>query len=84
MLLSIHMDGVWWVPMIIKNHGNIYLYLHRYIISFILHKSILLYFLHRGNKFYDRYIETDVRTKYIDDDGSGVRPKQKNRKNQFS
>ena len=48
---------------------------HRYILSFILHKSIFLQFLHNGTIFYDKYISSDLKKKYIDDDGSGVFPK---------
>ena len=42
--------------------------------------SIFLYFVHHGARFYDKYITSDDRNKYIDDDGSGVFPKQKVRK----
>ena len=49
---------------------------HRSVISFIRHKSIFLYFVHHGTRFYDKYITSDDRKKYIDDDGSGVFPKK--------
>ena len=48
---------------------------HRALISFVLHKSIFLHFVHNGTKFYDKYILTKNRLKYIDDDVSGVLPK---------
>ena len=48
---------------------------HRDFISFILHKSIFLHFVHHGTRFYDKYITSDYRNKYTDDDGSGVFPK---------
>ena len=44
----------------------------RSVISFILHKSIFIHFVHNGTIFYDKYITSDDRKKYIDDDGSGV------------
>ena len=40
----------------------------RALISFILHKSIFLHFVHNGTKFYDKYISSENRKKYIDDD----------------
>ena len=40
-------------------------------LSFILHISIFLHFVHHGTNFYDKYINTDDRKQYIDDDGSG-------------
>ena len=48
---------------------------YRALLSFILHKSIFLHFVHNGRRFYDKYISTKNRLKYIDDDGSGVLPK---------
>ena len=48
---------------------------HRAVISFILHKSIFLHFVQNGTKFYEKYISTKNRLKYIDDYGSGVIPK---------
>ena len=50
---------------------------HRAVLYFILHRSIFLQFVHQGTRFYDKYITSDDRKKYIDDDGSGVFPKQK-------
>ena len=31
--------------------------------------------MHNGTRFYDKYISTENRLKYMDDDGSGVLPK---------
>ena len=53
---------------------------HRAVLLFILHKSIFLHFVHNGTIFYDKYISSEKKTKYIDDDGSDVFPKQKVRK----
>ena len=53
---------------------------HRAVLSFILHKSIFLHFVHNGTRFYEKYISSKNMTKYIDDDGSGVSPKQQVRK----
>ena len=50
---------------------------NRAVLSFILHKSIFIHFLHHGTRFYEKYITSDDRRKYMDDDGSGVYPKQK-------
>ena len=49
---------------------------HRYVISLISHKSIFLHFVHHGTIFDDKYITSDDRKKYIDDDGSVVFPKK--------
>ena len=49
---------------------------HRAVLYFILHKSIFLHFVHQGTIFYDKYIASDNRKKYIDDDRSGVFPRQ--------
>ena len=53
---------------------------HRAGISFILHKSILLHFFYHDTRFYDKYIRSYDRKKYMDDDGSSVLPKQTDRK----
>ena len=50
---------------------------HRDALYFILHKSIFLHFVHYGKIFYDKYITSYYRNKYIDDDGSCVFPKKK-------
>ena len=44
---------------------------HRAVLYFILHKSIFIHFVHNGTIFYDKYITSDDRKKYIDDDGRG-------------
>ena len=54
---------------------------HRAVLSFILHKSIFIHFVHNGTRFYEKYTSSKNKTKYIDDDGSGVFPKQQVRKN---
>ena len=46
------------------------------VLLFILHKSIFLHFVHNGTRFYDKNIIIRKKEKYIDDDGSGVFPKQ--------
>ena len=48
---------------------------NRAVLSFILHKSIFIHFLHHGTRFYEKYITSDDRRKYMDDDGSVVFPK---------
>ena len=50
---------------------------NRAVLSFILHKSIFIHFIHHCTRFYEKYITSDDRRKYMDDDGSGVYPKQK-------
>ena len=57
---------------------------HRSVLLFILHKSILIHFLHNGTRFYEKYIPSKHKKKYIDDDGSGVFPKQQVRKKYIS
>ena len=47
---------------------------YRSVISFILTKKILLFYRH-ANQFYDRYLNSVKRKNYIDDDGSGEKPK---------
>ena len=49
---------------------------HRTVLSLILHKSIFLHFVHNCTIFYDKNISSKNRIKYIEDDGSGVIPKQ--------
>ena len=50
---------------------------HGAVLSFLLHKLILLHFVHHGTRFYDKYITSDGRKKYMDDYGSGVLPKKR-------
>ena len=47
---------------------------HRELISFVLTKQRFLHFYCRGDWFYNRYINKTIKTKYLDDDGSGVKP----------
>ena len=63
---SLHEGSIWTVP--------------RAVLSFILYKSIFTHFAHYRTIFYDKYITSDNKNKYIDDDGSHVFPKQKVRK----
>ena len=49
----------------------------RAVISYILQKSIFIQFIHHGTIFYDKYITSDNKKKYIDDDGISIFPKQK-------
>ena len=44
---------------------------------FYLPKINIFHFAHHGAKLYHKYIKSDDRKKYIDDDGSGIFPKQK-------
>ena len=48
---------------------------YRAVISFIWTKQIFLRFFHHGNQFYDRYLNFVDKKKYIDDDGSGEKPR---------
>ena len=56
MVLSINMEGVWWVPLIFFHEGSIWT-IQRAFIPFILHKTIFIHFVHHGTKFYDRCIK---------------------------
>ena len=53
---------------------------YRAVLSFILNKSTFLHCVHHGTIFYDKYITSYDRKKYMDDYGSGVFPKQNVRK----
>ena len=53
---------------------------HSDVLYFILHKSLFLHFVHNGKIFYDKYITSDAKNKYIDDDGSDFFSKQEVRK----
>ena len=48
---------------------------YRSVISFILIKQNFLHFYRHANQFYDRYLNLVNRKKFIDDDGSGEKPK---------
>ena len=39
---------------------------HRSVLSFIHHKSIFIQFVHNGTRFYDKYIASYDRNKYLD------------------
>ena len=52
---------------------------HIDVLSFILHKLIFIHFVHYDTRFYDKYIISDDRKKYIDDYRSSVSTKQKAR-----
>ena len=49
---------------------------HRAVLSCILHKSIFIHFVHNGTRFYEKYVSSKHKTKYINDDGCGVLPNQ--------
>ena len=53
---------------------------HRAVLYFILHKSILLHFVHHGTRFYDKYITSDDKKKYMDNYGIAVFTTKKVRK----
>ena len=44
------------------------------VISFTLTKQKILHLIIHGDCFYDRYINSGIRNKYLDDDGTGVKP----------
>ena len=50
------------------------------VLSFILHISIFIHFVQHGKICYDKYINTDDRKIYIDNDGSDIFLKQKDKK----
>ena len=49
---------------------------HRDFLSFILHKWIFLHLVHNGTRFYLKIKSSKHKENYINDDGSGVLPKQ--------
>ena len=53
---------------------------HIAVLQFILHKSIFLHFVYNGAIFYEKYISSKNKKKYMDDDRSGGFPKQEVRK----
>ena len=59
-------ESIWTVP--------------RALLYFTLNKSTFLHFMRHGTKVYEKYINNDDRKKYIDDNGSGIFPKQNVRK----
>ena len=74
------MEGVWLVPLIKFYTKAIFGLVIELLYIFILHKSILIHFVNYGTRFYDKYITSDNRKKYLDNDRSDVFPKQKFRK----
>ena len=46
----------------------------REVISFIITKQLFVHFYCHGDWFYKRYINKKTNTKYLDDDGYGVKP----------
>ena len=65
-----------WRGVLIKKRERYIWNGHREVISFTLQRLIFLKFVYYGRKFYNKYIETEDTTKYIDYDKSGVRPKK--------
>ena len=47
---------------------------YRAVIPFIPTKKIFLHFFRHGNRFYNRYLNSVDKRKYLDDDSSGVKP----------
>ena len=47
------------------------------VLPFIIPQSIFIHFVHHGKRFYDRYIASDEKNKYVDDDKSHIIPKQR-------
>ena len=48
---------------------------YRAVISFIFTKTIFLHLFCHGGRFYNQYINTTDKKNYLDDDGSGLKPK---------
>ena len=70
-----------------KNHEGTLCRGPRAVISLILTKQIFLHFYRHEDWFYDQYINKTDKTKYLDDDGSGMKPKHffhKNRDKMFT
>ena len=45
----------------------------RSVISFIITKQICVHFYHHGDRFYNIYIKIKNKTKYLDEDGCGLK-----------
>ena len=43
--------------------------------NILYYKKTIVHFICRGGWLYNRYINSTIRTKYLDDDGTGVKPK---------
>ena len=68
-------------------HGGSLQIEHRAVIYFIIKKQIFLHFFRHEDIFYNLYIYSTIRTKYLDDNGTGVKPNhfsQKQRRRNFS
>ena len=48
---------------------------YRTVIYFILTKQVFLHLFCHGDSYYNRYTNTTDNLKYLDDDGSGVKPR---------
>ena len=60
-------------PFEIWSHEGTLWWGHIVLISFILHKSTFLHLFYHGDIFYNIYIKSDTRTKYICDYGMGMK-----------
>ena len=65
-----------------KNEGTLWRG-HRAAIYFILTKQIFLHFYLNGNQFYNQYINKIDKKMYLDDDDTGVKPKNLTRRNEI-
>ena len=48
----------------------------RLVISFIIKKQIFVHLFCCGDQFNNQYIDLTIKTKYLDDNNSGVKPKR--------
>ena len=53
----------------------------RAIIYFILRKLIFINFHYKGDTFYDRYINTEEKNRYIDDDNTSIKSRHTSKNN---
>ena len=77
MILSIHTEDVWVVPLIKFYTMALFGMEPDQLFIFSFTNQNFLHFVHHSAKFYDKYINTDDRRKYIDYDGTGIFSKQK-------
>ena len=54
---------------------------HRVLIYFII-TFCFVHLIRNGDRFYNWYINSKIRTKYLDDDGTGVKPKHFSQNNE--
>ena len=47
----------------------------RSVIYFILTKQVFMHFIHHWDRFYYTYINSTIRNKYFEDNGTGLKPK---------